>query len=36
VGNIIVIRKRIKTLMNEKLDMKIILDIADCNYECQG
>ena len=33
---IIIIHKRIRTLIIEKLDMLIILDIADFNYECQG
>ena len=33
---IIIIRKRLRTLINENLNMLIILDIADFNYEHQG
>ena len=33
---IIIIHKRIRILITEKLHMLIILDIADFNYECQS
>jgi hypothetical protein len=33
---IIIIIRRISILINEKLDMLIILDMVNFNYECQG